>query len=81
MQRKGEEMGGFQSFVVRPAMVLKAQRGWGDWVMRMAVPCIGVDELSASMLELAVRGSSSGEVIWENRELRRWGRELLDAGK
>ncbi|TVY41880.1 hypothetical protein LSUB1_G003088 [Lachnellula subtilissima] len=68
---------GFESYVVRPAGVLK-EGGWGNWVARKTVPCIGVDELAACMLELAQRGN--GKRVWENKELRCRGRELLDAG-
>ncbi|TVY42472.1 hypothetical protein LOCC1_G005161 [Lachnellula occidentalis] len=73
---------GFESFVVRPAGVLKAEGGWGAWVAWVARKtglCIGVDELSAWMLELARWGGE--KMVWESAELRSRGRDLLDAGE
>jgi len=51
--------------------VRKGGKGVLGWVM----PSVGVDELSACMVDLAVWGSEKS--VWENRELGTRGRELL----
>jgi hypothetical protein len=50
-------MRGFESFVVRPAGVLRS-------IVRVTLPSIRVDELSAAMLKLAERKSK--KVVSEN---------------
>jgi hypothetical protein len=66
-----KQMEGFEAFVTRPASVRKGGRGVMEWV----VPSIGVGELGACMLDLAVWGGEKS--VWENRALRDRGRELL----
>ena len=44
-----------------------------------AVPNVGVDQLAAVMIDLAVEDRENGQRIWENNELRTRGAQVLKA--
>ncbi|KAE8449411.1 hypothetical protein EG329_008312 [Mollisiaceae sp. DMI_Dod_QoI] len=64
----------FQSYIMRPAGVLTKDTGVKNYLMGF-VPSVRVDELAATMLDVAINGAKMQ--TWENRDLAKRGRELL----
>jgi len=64
----------FQSYIMRPAGVLTKDTSVKNYLMGF-VPSVRVDELAATMLDVAINGSKME--TWENRDLAKRGRELL----
>jgi hypothetical protein len=65
----------FDAFIVRPGPVVKSTGGLSGLLVAVGAPIVGVKDLAAVMVELVVKGA--GEKVWENRELRERGGELL----
>ena len=73
--------GGFEGYVVRPAMVTAAkdEEGWMGWALMGSGLGGGFavrrDELAAGMVELGVKGNEKRR--WENGEITELGRRAL----
>ena len=67
------------TFVARPAGITSLNRNFVMKVFTNAVPHVGVDQLAAAMIELAVEERESGQRIWENNELSSKGAHILKA--
>jgi len=70
-----KEKAHFDSFVVRPAMVLAKGRGALMNLIRMLPYTVGLEEVAAVLVDLAIHGSE--KTIWENGDVRSRGGELL----
>jgi hypothetical protein len=70
--------GHWQSFIVKPSMVLPKKREKGDlrWLGSVFIGSVDVDELAAAMIDVVRSGSE--EQVLENAECVMRGRAVLD---
>ncbi|RAK79496.1 putative nucleoside-diphosphate-sugar epimerase [Aspergillus fijiensis CBS 313.89] len=66
---RAEHPATFESYIMRPGMVLSCQGTLADRVRSLA-PSVRVDVLARAAVNLAVRGHS--EKIWENARITEW---------
>ncbi|KAF8848313.1 hypothetical protein BDZ45DRAFT_606075 [Acephala macrosclerotiorum] len=64
----------FQSYIMRPSGVLTKENTIKNYLMGF-VPSVRVDELAATMVDVAINGAKMQ--TWENGQLAKRGRELL----
>ncbi|KAH8669563.1 hypothetical protein BGZ60DRAFT_407788 [Tricladium varicosporioides] len=80
-KKKELHNGLWESYIVKPSMVLKkeGQEGYLKWVGSFVIGGVYVDELAAAMIDIATNGSDMQ--IELNAEVVARGRKVLDAHK
>ena len=66
----------FETYTCRPFGVVPEDVGWFESIPFLLMSNVKVAELAIVMTELGVSGSSE-KWIWENNDIKRWGREML----
>ena len=75
LAQEKEKTTSLESFIIRPASVLAKDRGLLMSLRRMLPYAVGIEELAAVLIDLALHGSK--KLIWENKDLRVRGEELI----
>lgn len=70
---------GFESYIARPASVQPKNNGAIMSAVMSLLPSVRVDQLAATLIDLAVHGGD--RQTWENGQLAMRGRTLLAAQK
>lgn len=80
-KKKELHNGLWESYIVKPAMVLKkeGQEGYLKWVGSFVIGGVYVDELAAAMIDTVTNGSDMQ--IEKNAEVVARGRKVLDGHK
>lgn len=68
---------GFAVYVVKPGGVLPKDKGFFQWILGDSLS-IRIDELGATMVDLAVHGNENEERVFSNQEIIRHARKLLE---
>lgn len=75
MAAYGDNQAKFKVIITRPNVVLNEKRRVSDYIKTCITTHVGVDELGAALVELAIHGGE--KQFYENEELADNGRKLL----